>query len=346
MIKKSKMEQKSGKDSTNIQIKEFNAGLSYKDVKDLCLDLITDKLDSYKEEASVEAKKREEKLRNDFINQLEKENIKLDEFKNPSMQLCYIEAQKGYISYGDDISEEVLIELLKTRISESNKNILQISLNEAVKVAPLLMKNHLDALSLLFFVKEMSIMGVKTREELIEFIKKFFITFTKNNTLNKIDFEHLEYNKCITKIEIVKTDIFSIMKQKYNYYFLNEIPYDNFKSAYPQLCKYIGTLKYFDVDFNNKIKFKNVDSFLSYNELDIISPDDRKIFSKMIKDLTMSDKDFEKVFLDNNDSVASFFYTWHDSLMSSSNLTTIGKVLAMVNIKTQLNLPIDMSIWL
>lgn len=109
MIKDSKMEQKSGKDSTNIQIKEFNAGLSYKDVKDLCLDLITDKLDSYKEEASVEAKKREEKLRNDFINQLKKENIKLDEFKNPSMQLCYIEAQKGYISYGDDISEEVLI---------------------------------------------------------------------------------------------------------------------------------------------------------------------------------------------------------------------------------------------
>lgn len=55
--------QKSGKDSTNIQIKEFNAGLSYKDVKDLCLDLITDKLDSYKEEASVEAKKREEKIK-------------------------------------------------------------------------------------------------------------------------------------------------------------------------------------------------------------------------------------------------------------------------------------------
>ena len=53
MIKESKMEQKSGKDSTNIQIKEFNAGLSYKDVKDLCLDLITDKLDSDKEEASV-----------------------------------------------------------------------------------------------------------------------------------------------------------------------------------------------------------------------------------------------------------------------------------------------------
>lgn len=30
MIKESKMEQKSGRESTNIQIKEFNAGLSYK----------------------------------------------------------------------------------------------------------------------------------------------------------------------------------------------------------------------------------------------------------------------------------------------------------------------------
>ena len=95
MIKESKMEQKSGRDSTNIQIKEVNAGLSYKDVKELCLDLIGDKLDAYKEEASTEAKKREEKLRTDFIDELQKNKINLNEFKNPSMQLCYIEAQKG-----------------------------------------------------------------------------------------------------------------------------------------------------------------------------------------------------------------------------------------------------------
>ena len=143
MAKESKMEQRSGKDSTNIQIQEFNAGLSYKDVKELCLDLIIDKLESYKEEASIEAKKREEKLRNDFIDELEKNKIDLSEFKNPSMQLCYIDAQKGYISYGDKTSEKILLELLKDRISESNKSILQISLNEAVKVAPLLMKKHL-----------------------------------------------------------------------------------------------------------------------------------------------------------------------------------------------------------
>ena len=94
MTKESKMEQKSGKDSTNIQIQEFNAGLSYKDVKELCLDLITDKLDSYKEEASIEAKKREEKLRTDFIDELEKNKIDLNEFKNPSMNFCYIDSQK------------------------------------------------------------------------------------------------------------------------------------------------------------------------------------------------------------------------------------------------------------
>ena len=64
----------------------------------------------------------------------------MNEFKNPSMQLCYIDAQKGYISYGDETSEKILLELLKDRISESDKSILQISLNEAVKVAPLLMK--------------------------------------------------------------------------------------------------------------------------------------------------------------------------------------------------------------
>lgn len=346
MTKESKMEQKSGKDSTNIQIKEFNAGLSYKDVKELCLDLITDKLDSYKEESSIEAKKREEKLRNDFIDELEKNKIDLNEFKNPSMQLCYIDAQKGYISYGDDTSEKILLELLKDRISESDKSILQISLNEAVKVAPLLMKKHLNTLSLLFFIKEMSIMGIRTRAELIDFIKDVVLKFTKDSSLTKVDYEHLEYNKCITKIEIFKSDIFEIMRSKYKYYFLKEISYDDFQQKYSQLTKYIGSLAFFNVDSDNMLRFKEVDSFLSYNELDIISSDDREMFNKMLKDLTMSDEEFERTILDNNDLLCPLFYTWKEDLMSSCSLTTIGKVLAMINIKIELKIPVDMSIWI
>lgn len=346
MTKESKMEQKSGKDSTNIQIKEFNAGLSYKDVKELCLDLITDKLDSYKEESSIEAKKREEKLRNDFIDELEKNKIDLNEFKNPSMQLCYIDEQKGYISYGDDTSEKILLELLKDRISESDKSILQISLNEAVKVAPLLMKKHLNTLSLLFFIKEMSIMGIRTRAELIDFIKDVVLKFTKDSSLTKVDYEHLEYNKCITKIEIFKSDIFEIMRSKYKYYFLKEISYDDFQQKYSQLTKYIGSLAFFNVDSDNMLRFKEVDSFLSYNELDIISSDDREMFNKMLKDLTMSDEEFERTILDNNDLLCPLFYTWKEDLMSSCSLTTIGKVLAMINIKIELKIPVDMSIWI
>lgn len=346
MKKESKMEQKSGKESINIQIEEVNAGLSYKDIKELCLDLIADKLESYKEEASIEAKKREEKLRTDFIDELRKNKINLNEFKNPSMQLCYIEAQKGYISYGDETTEKMLLELLKDRMSETDKSILQISLNAAIKVAPLLMKKHINALSLLFFVKEMSIVGIRTREELIDFIKEVVLRFAKNSNLTKVDYEHLEYNKCITKIEILKSDIFKIIKSKYKYYFLKEISYNEFQKKYSQLTKYINTLSFFYVDSDNILRFKKVDSFLSYNELDIISPDDTEIFNKMINDLTMTDEEFERTILDNDELLCSLFYSWEDDLMSSSSLTTIGKVLAMINIKLELKIPIDMSIWI
>lgn len=69
------------------------------------------------------------------------------------------------IYYGDETSGKMLLELLKGRMPETDKSILQISLNEAIKVAPLLMKKHLNALSLLFFAKGMSIMGIRTRDE-------------------------------------------------------------------------------------------------------------------------------------------------------------------------------------
>lgn len=346
MKEKNNLHLKSGKDSTNIQIAQLNTGLSYKDARDLCIDLIYEKLDTYKQEAGVEAKKREEKLRTDFLNELEKNKISLDEFKSPSMQLCYVEAQKGYISYGDDVSEKLLIELLKDRMNEHNKSILQISLNEAVKIVPLLMKKHLNLLSLIFFIKEMNLMGIKTREQLIDYIRMIINTFNKDCTLNKVDYEHLQYNKCINTIEIVKSDALKIIFNKYKYYFLNNISLSNFKIRYPKLIKYVDSLNLFKVDCNDMINFTVVDSFISYNNMDIISPDDIDEFKKMITDLNMSMDDFEKSFLGNDDTLISFFYTWKDTLISSSNLTTIGKILAMINIKNELDFPIDMSIWI
>lgn len=48
----------------------------------------------------------------------------------------------------------------------------------------------------------------------------------------------------------------------------------------------------------------------------------------------MSDAEFERTILDNNDLLCPLFYTWKDDLMSSSSLTTVGKVLAIINYKT------------
>lgn len=59
----------------------------------------------------------------------------------------------------------------------------------------------------------------------------------------------------------------------------------------------------------------------------------------------MTDEEFEHVILNYNDSLCTFFYTWENNLMSSSSLTTVGKILAMINIKLELKIPIDMSIW-
>ncbi len=75
--------------------------------------------------------------------------------------------------------------------------------------------------------------------------------------------------------------------------------------------------------FTKNFSLTKVD-FFSCNELDLISPDDREIFNKMIKDLTMSDKKFERNILDNNNLLCPLFCTWKNDLMSSSSLTTIG----------------------
>ncbi|MCQ4936720.1 MULTISPECIES: hypothetical protein [Anaerotignum] len=72
------LEQKGGIGSHNVQIKEQinQYGLSYTDVKSLCTDLIQSELSTYKEEALITAKEREEKLRNNIIQKLADEKTK------------------------------------------------------------------------------------------------------------------------------------------------------------------------------------------------------------------------------------------------------------------------------
>ena len=131
-------------------------GLGYRDTKALCLDIVRDELTKYHSEALLEAKKRNETLLTSIVQKLKEKNMDdataLEEFKNPAMQFDYLEAQKAYMKAGTPELKKMLSDIIVTRISISERSLLQISLGDAVQIAPRLISAQMATLALIFVV--------------------------------------------------------------------------------------------------------------------------------------------------------------------------------------------------
>ena len=95
----------------------------------------------------------------------------LAEFRNPAMQFDYLEAQKAYIKAGTAELSELLSNILVKRISESSRSLLQISLGEAIQVAPKLIPSQIASLALAFIVKTYAAITVNSHATFAAFLR-------------------------------------------------------------------------------------------------------------------------------------------------------------------------------
>lgn len=127
-----------------------NQGMGYDNTKALCLDVVSDELNKYKAEAYEEAKRRDSDLFEKVVAELSKRNMTdeqaLSEFREPSMQYDYAEAQKAYIKAGTPELASVLSNILAERIGESSRTLLQIALGESIQIAPKLIETQMATL--------------------------------------------------------------------------------------------------------------------------------------------------------------------------------------------------------
>lgn len=203
------------KDNLNQQIEENNGnvigtnngnvyyGMNYADVRSLCLDLISEEINKAKQVALVEAKKRDEDLVSQILEKCANANIKPDDmmsaFKEPALQLDFIEAEKAYIKYGTNELKDLLSNLILKRIKEPNHNLLQIALGEAIKTSPLLLPSQINCLGLKFILTHTKRIDVTNHISLANYLNKYVIPIYQNGVSEKkSEFQHLSYTRCAT----------------------------------------------------------------------------------------------------------------------------------------------------
>lgn len=337
--------------SGNITLKQ---GLGYTDTKALCLDVVHDELCKYKAEALIEAEKRNEELFNSVFSKLSElcmsDEQTLTEFKNPSMQFDYIEAQKAYIKAGTPELASVLSDILVKRVNESSRTLLQIALGESIQVAPKLIPTQMATLALVFNLTHTVRPSVNNHSLLVEHFRETIIPIFQSGVSNKqSEFQHLNFTGCSQYIA-VRRKLPQLIRNAYTGLFMKGFTKEkllgdengiSLLDLYPHL--FINCLNNSELWQINAMTENVLTSSMSTANM---SEKHQEFLCKLFKENTMNDDETQQKIIDILPEMKDIFDYWANSGVALIALTSVGIVIGAQYSKLLNGTDYDLSIWI
>lgn len=117
-------------------------------------------------------------------------------FKDPDFQYALISAQKTHARCGDDKVADIIVDVIAERSKISDRNRLQLTLNEAIKVSGSLTANEFAELSLTFLIKNTHNYGVGTFDGFITYLERHFRPLLADLSHSDSSYQFLESQRC------------------------------------------------------------------------------------------------------------------------------------------------------
>lgn len=349
MINDKIQKQEGGDNSTNLQgqINNItnNYGLTYKDVKDIVLDIFNDNFIKLRNESAEIAKNRAEEFVNYYLEELrQKQPDSLNYMNDPGMQFAIYSAQKEYAKTGDKNLSNLLIDILVERASQQERNLQQIVLEECLSVIPKLTQNQLDTLSIIFifrYSKKNNIRSIRDFENnLNNHIYHFVDSLSNENSL----YQHLEYAGCASIGIAIKLE--NQLLNNYKGIFCNGFTKEAFEAKVGEFKKF-STILISCLNDSKKLQINAMDDnefeeIINKNSFD----SHRKLIEPFFKNYLMSENDIKKLIIEKCKNSSLLFDIWDNSYLKNMTLTSVGIAIAQANIIRKTKENIDLSIWI
>jgi len=344
-----KQTQKGGDNSTNIQADELTVvqGMSYLEVRQVALDVFKANFYELAGKAKEVASERAEKVTEDFLQKLQKENPKgFEKSQDPDFQHALFTVQKEFARNGDADLGDLLVDLLVDRSKQEQRDILQIVLNESLSVAPKLTKDQLAVLSITFLFKYTQNYNNVSHDMLGEYFDRHVRPFATSISKNPACYQHLEFSGC-GSISLGSRSLQLILASTYQGLFLkgfeSEEIHKNGISISQDQRIFIPCL-----NENEKIQV-NATSLETLpkrmNELGIPDDDKPKITS-LFNLNKMDENEIKEKCIEIRPYMEGVFDVWSGSSMKNFTLTSVGIAIGHANIKRLVGEFANLSIWI
>ncbi|MHB8355131.1 MAG: LPO_1073/Vpar_1526 family protein [Vulcanimicrobiaceae bacterium] len=192
-------EQRSGNDSTNIQAGRdivVRHGPTIDEVRSIAELTVEANMERVRGVAEQVVLERVEHLREEVISRLAQEPPEtIEKGKDPDFQYALLDAEKAYARKGDDEMAALLVDMLVERTRKHSRSLQHLVLGEALTVAPKIMPNLYDILTVIFLLRYVGTTA-NTFEGFLQFYREFLPPFLGGWPPSFASLQHLEYAGC------------------------------------------------------------------------------------------------------------------------------------------------------
>lgn len=191
--------QTAGENSKNLNVMgDYHEGLSYKDARQVALDVFKANSSVYTEIAKKTIDERVVNITDDIFTMIYSElPDTVEKLVEPAVQDTLLKIQKEYAKNDDPALKERLIALLKNRLKADEKDMETIVLDEALEIVPKLTGIQLNILSLHLTVLRILHHEVTNRDTFFHMLTSKILLFYSNHMSKTIEYAHLQYLGCI-----------------------------------------------------------------------------------------------------------------------------------------------------
>ena len=190
--------QTAGENSKNLNVMgDYHEGLSYKDARQVALDVFKANSSVYTEIAKKTIDERVVNITDDIFTMIYSElPDTVEKLVEPAVQDTLLKIQKEYAKNDDPALKERLVALLKNRLKADEKDMETIVLDEALEIVPKLTGIQLNILSLNLTVLRILHHEVTNRDTFFHMLTSKILLFYSNHMSKTMEYAHLQYLGC------------------------------------------------------------------------------------------------------------------------------------------------------
>ncbi len=268
-----------------------------------------------------------------------------DAFQDPDFQFALHEAQKGFARSGAADLKEELVKLLSQRAAEPDRNRAALILNEAIQAIGNLTKQEISALAVVFIFLNIQIRNgekASIARYYTELLGPFFEYFPEDD----FAYDYLGSMKCTTTTQISHSNIWTILRERYENVFSRGFSQAEFPNGIPA-DRLKDVIQHVPGAFDGRLRFAP----RNRGELEKALADAGVVgeaqvpFLTLYDDRRVDDQEFQQFFTEQVPILGPLIVRWDNTLAKSTHLTGLGKAIAHSALASRTTFAAPLEIW-